>query len=86
MCASVTACEHLLLGLGRWALIPVVGKEIDGAQIRKVHGLGFPSRPEVGFAHVVKSYRSCGSRHGHLQFNFGIGRSDHGASTQRKPM
>src|SRR6516165_4958462 len=33
---------------------PEVREKIDGAQIGKLHSLGFPSRPEVGFAEVVK--------------------------------
>src|SRR6516162_10299751 len=33
---------------------PEVREKIDGAQIRKLHRLGFPSRPEIGFAEVVE--------------------------------
>src|SRR6202011_5714817 len=33
---------------------PEVGEKIDGAQIRKLHSLGFPSRAEIGFAEVVE--------------------------------
>src|SRR5271165_5503946 len=33
---------------------PEIGEKIDGAQIRKLHSLDFPSRAEIGFAEIVE--------------------------------
>src|SRR6202048_5592687 len=54
---------------------PEVGEKIDGAQIRKVHGLGFPSRAEIGFAEVVEVSEVVD--HDAVTINFDVGRLRH---------
>src|SRR5271166_4437647 len=54
---------------------PEVGKKIDGAQIRKLHTLGFPSRAEIGFAKIVEVSEVVD--HDVVTVNFDVGRLGH---------
>src|SRR5207244_9445377 len=54
---------------------PEVGEKIDGAQIRKLHSLGFPSRAEIGFAEVVEVSEVVD--HDAVTVNFDVGRLGH---------